>query len=111
MILFYIYSDLFKIKIYNAACSQIEYFDHLTNQNIDSKITQNFLRIGDEILQLRKIIIKLQGKIVALNPFCEDCEGNYLLYLGTILKNEEMAKTKKKKFDNLVSDKENEKMI
>jgi hypothetical protein len=110
MILFYIYSDLFKIKIYDAACSQIEYFDHLTNQNIDSKITQNFLKIGDEILQLRKKIIKLWEKIIALNPFCEDCYENYNLYLSTILQDEEMAKTEKKKLDNLINDKENEKM-
>jgi len=93
MILYYIYTDLFKIKIYDAACSQIYYFDHLTNHNIDSKITPNFLRTGDDILQLRKKIMKLWEKIFALNPFCEDCENNYYIYLQTILQDDELVKT------------------
>ena len=97
MILYYIYSDLFKIKIYDAACSQIDYFDHLTNQNIDSKITQNFLKIGDEILLLRKKIMKLWEKIFALNPFCEECKTNYEIYLRTILQDDELFKTEQKK--------------
>ena len=97
MILYYIYSDLFKIKIYDAACSQIDYFAHLTNQNIDSKITQNFLKIGDEILLLRKKIMKLWEKIFALNPFCDECENNYNIYLQTILQDNELAKAEQKK--------------
>ena len=33
VILYYQYVDLFKIKIYDATCSQIEYFDILKNNN------------------------------------------------------------------------------
>jgi len=65
----------------------------LTNHNIDSKITPNFLRTGDDILQLRKKIMKLWEKIFALNPFCEDCENNYYIYLQTILQDDELVKT------------------
>ena len=109
MILYYIYSDLFKIKIYDAACSQIDYFDHLTNQNIDSKITQNFLKIGDEILQLRKKIMKLWEKIFRLNPFCEDCESDYFLYLEKILQDDDMVKAEKKNISSVRNNKSSEK--
>ena len=108
MILYYIYSDLFKIKIYDAACSQIDYFDHLTNQNIDSKITQNFLKIGDEILLLRKKIMKLWEKIFALNPFCDECEKNYQIYLQTILQDDELYKAELKKIGLIRSSKSSE---
>ena len=108
MILYYIYTDLFKIKIYDAACSQIDYFDHLTNQNIDSKITQNFLHTGDDILQLRKKIMKLWEKIFALNPFCEDCENNYYIYLQTILQDDELVKTEQKRINLIQNNKSSE---
>ena len=108
MILYYIYTDLFKIKIYDAACSQIDYFDHLTNQNIDSKITPNFLRTGDDILQLRKKILKLWEKIFALNPFCEDCENNYYIYLQTILQDDELVKTEQKRINLIQNNKSSE---
>jgi len=108
MILYYIYTDLFKIKIYDAACSQIDYFDHLTNQNIDSKITQNFLRTGDDILLLRKKILKLWEKIFALNPFCEDCENNYYIYLQTILQDDELVKTEQKRINLIQNNKSSE---
>ena len=105
MILYYIYTDLFKIKIYDAACSQIDYFDHLTNRNIDSKITQNFLRTGDDILLLRKKIMKLWEKIFELNPFCEDCESNYYIYLQTILQDDELVKTEQKRINLIQNNK------
>ena len=108
MILYYFYTDLFKIKIYDAACSQIDYFDHLTNHNIDSKITQNFLRAGDDILLLRKKILKLWEKIFELNPFCEDCENNYYLYLQTILQDDELVKTEQKKINLIQNNKSSE---
>ena len=108
MILYYIYEDLFKIKIYDAACSQIDYFEHLTNHNIDSKITQNFLRTGDDILLLRKKLLKLWEKIFALHPFCEDAEQYYFLYLKDILKDDELLKTEKKKINKIKNDKSSE---
>ena len=108
MILYYIYADLFKIKIYDAACSQIDYFEHLTNFNIDSNITQNFLNTGDDILQLRKKILKLWEKIFELNPFCEDCENNYYIYLQTILQDEELVKSESKKINMIQNNKSSE---
>ena len=109
MILYYIYSDLFKIKIYDAACSQIDYFDYLTNPNVDSKITENFLKAGDNILLLRKIIMKLWEKIIALNPFCEDCKSSFTTYLMNILKDEEQAKVEIKRIEDIQNRKASEK--
>ena len=97
MILYYIYSDLFKIKIYDATCSQIDYFDLLMNHDTDTKVTKNFLKIGDEILLLRKKIMKLWEKIFALNPFCEDCQEHYRTYLEGVLQDDELYKTEEKR--------------
>ena len=109
MILYYIYSDLFKIKIYDAACSQIDYFDYLTNPNVDSKITENFLKAGDNILLLRKIIMKLWEKIISLNPFCEDYKNSFSIYLMHILKDEEQAKVEEKRLEKIQNSKASEK--
>jgi hypothetical protein len=46
VILYYIYIDLFKLKIYDAACNQIDYFDILKNNVSTPKTTENFLKIG-----------------------------------------------------------------
>ena len=109
MILYYLYEELFKIKIYDAICSQIDYFDHLTNHNIDSKITQNFLNTGNDILLLRKKIMKLWEKIFELNPFCEESEHNYDHYLQDILQDDELFKTEKKRIGSIKTKKTSEK--
>ena len=110
MILYYIYTDLFKIKIYDAICSQIDYFDYLTNQNIDTKITQNFLQTGDDILLLRKKIMKLWEKIFALNPFCRECNNYYIdLYLEKILQDDDLCKSEEKRINNIIDKKQGEK--
>ena len=44
VILYNQYVDLFKIKIYDATCSQIEYFDILRNNMTTAKTTENFLK-------------------------------------------------------------------
>jgi uncharacterized metal-binding protein len=54
---------MFKIKIYDAACNQIEYFDILRNNIISSNITEKFLKIGEDILFLKKEIFSLWEKI------------------------------------------------
>ena len=59
VILYYQYIEMFKIKIYDAACNQIEYFDILRNNIISSHIAEKFLKIGEDILFLRKEIFLL----------------------------------------------------
>ena len=100
-ILYYQYVDLFKIKIYDAACNQIEYFDHLKNSVTTSKTTENFLRIGEDILRLRKEILSLWEKLVQLNPFCYESEKDFILYLDSILQDDLLLRTEEKKYNEI----------
>ena len=105
VILYNIYMDLFKIKIYDAACNQIDYFDILKNNVTTPKTTENFLKIGEDILTLRKEILKLWEKIIELNPFSDESEKDYMLYLETILQDDILARTEAKKFSTLKTNK------
>ena len=100
-ILYYQYVELFKIKIYDAACSQIDYFDLLKNSNTTSNTTQNFLKIGDEILKLRKEILSLWEKLILLNPFNNESEKDFMLYLDTILQDDLLVNDEEKRFNEL----------
>ena len=105
VILYNIYMELFKIKIYDAACNQIDYFDILKNNVTTPKTTENFLKIGEDILRLRKEILKLWEKIVELNPFSDESEKDYMLYLETILQDDILARTESKKYSTLKTNK------
>ena len=103
VILYYQYMDLFKIKIYDATCRQIDYFDFLRNNVTSGKLTENFLKTGEEILNLKKEIVKLWEKIIGINPFCNETENDYMIYLKTILQDDMMAKSEEKKFNLIKS--------
>ena len=110
VILYNQYVDLFKMKIYDATCSQIEYFDILKNNMTNSKTTENFLKIGEDILSLRKDIINLWNKIILLNPFSNESEKDYILYLDTILQDDVLKRTEIKRYNSLKAEKLPEKM-
>ena len=105
VILFNQYVDLFKMKIYDATCSQIEYFDILKNSVTTTKTTENFLKIGEDILTLRKDILNLWEKIILLNPFSDESEKDYIIYLDTILQDDILLKTEEKRFNTLKTEK------
>ena len=105
VILYNQYVDLFKIKIYDATCSQIEYFDILKNNMTNSKTTENFLKIGDEILSLRKDILNLWEKIILLNPFSNESEKDYVIYLDIILQDNVLKRSEIKKYHTLKAEK------
>jgi hypothetical protein len=105
VILYYQYIDLFKLKIYDATCSQIDYFDVLRNNITTGKTTENFLKTGENILELRNDIIKIWEKIIELNPFSNESENDYMLYLKTIMQDETFAKNEEKKYNLLKSSK------
>jgi len=50
IILYYLYIDLFKLKIYDAICNQIDYFEALKSKNSKKKIIYRFLKNGNCIL-------------------------------------------------------------
>lgn len=109
VILYNQYMDLFKLKIYDATCNQIDYFDTLRNNITTGKTTENFLKTGENILILRKEIFKIWEKIIDLNPFSDESEIDYMLYLKTIMQDDILAKNEEKRFNLLKSSKLEEK--
>ena len=100
LIVYYNYIDNFKIKIYDAVTSQIEYFDTLKNNQTSNSNIEIFLKAGEKIIGLRKEIILLWDKIMKLNPFCEENEQDYLLYLSKIIQDKEMALKEEERYQN-----------
>ena len=98
VILYYLYIYLFKIKIYDAICNQIDYFDLLKNNISTNKLTQNFLKTGKRILRSRKEILIIWEKIIQLNPFSDECQKDYILYLDSILQDEILSREESKKY-------------
>ena len=108
VILYYQCSDLFKIKIYDVTSEQIEYFDTLRNNVNSGKLTENFLKKGENILILRKEIFKIWEKIIELNPFNNEVEADFILYLKTVLQDDILAKEEEKQFNILKTNKIND---
>ena len=100
-ILYYQYVELFKIKIYDATCSQIEYFDIFRNKIITNKTIDNYLAAGDDVLNLRKEVLNLWEKIILINPFSEESAKDFLLYIGFVLKDDILVKREEKKFNEI----------
>ena len=108
-ILYYLYIDLFKLKVYDAICTQIDYFDLLKNSVTTNKTTENILKSGDNIFKIRNEIITIWNKIIKLNPFCDDCHGDYMLYVDTILQDEILVREESKNYQLLKNTKSQEK--
>jgi len=108
-ILYYLYIDLFKLKVYDAICTQIDYFDLLKNSVTTNKTTENILKSGENIFKIRKEILTIWNKIINLNPFCDDCHGDYMLYLDNILQDEILVREETKKYQLLKNNKSQEK--
>ena len=105
VILYNQYIDLFKMKIYDATCSQIEYFELLKNSTTTVKTTKNFLKIGEDILNLRKDILGLWDKIIFLNPFNNESQKDYMIYIEIILQDDALMRSEEKKYNTLKTEK------
>ena len=108
IILYDLYNNLFRIKIYDGTCSQIDYFDLLRNNIAQNKTTENFLKTGKNILKIRSDIIKIWEKIIQLNPFSDETYKDYMLYLDTILQDEILSKEESKNYMLLKNSKSEE---
>ena len=108
-ILYNKYVDLFKIKIYEATLTLIDYLDILRNKVATSKTIVNYLRVGQDVLSLRNEVFVLWDKIIFLNPFCIENENNYILFLGSVLQDDVLVKSEEKKFNALQAEKSSEK--
>ena len=101
IILYYLYTDLFKIKIYDALSNQIEYFDLLKNNITTNKAPENFLKCGNNIFSIRKEILTIWDKIIQINPFSDETYKDYMIYLESIIQDEVLAIEESKKYINL----------
>ena len=108
-ILYHLYQELFKIKIYDAICNQIDYFDIIKDKVITDKMTDKLLTIGDSILKLRKEIINIWEKIIELNLFSDESYKDYLLYIDTIIQDETLSKEELQKYLQLKNEQKVEK--
>ena len=97
VILYNIYSTLFKLKIYDATSCQIEYFEIFKSSNTTKKSTENFLKSGEDILVCKNKISKIWTQLNKLNPFNSNAESDYMLYLKTIIQDDSLAKAEEKK--------------
>ena len=109
VILYYLYIYLFKIKIYDAICNQINYFDLLKNNIATNKTTQTFLKSGGVILKSRKDIKAIWDKLIEINPFSDECFKDYLLYLDSIIQDAIFSREESKKYILLKNSKYHEK--
>ena len=98
IILYNLYTYLFKIKIYDAICSQIEYLDIIKNNVTTHKTTENFIKYGEKILKTRAEIITIWEKIIELNPFSDEYQKDYILYLDTIIQDDILLKEESKNY-------------
>ena len=101
VILYNIYIEMFKVKIYDATTNQIDYFEILKSTVTTSKSTQSFLKVGENILKIRNDILTLWNKIVELNPFSDESAKDYMLYLQGILQDDVFASSEDKKYKSL----------
>ena len=109
VILYYLYIDLFKMKIYDAVCNQIDYFDLLKNNITTNKTAENFMKTGENIFKTGNDITTIWGKLVKLNPFNDECFKDYMLYLNSIVQNDVIARDESKKYQSLKNRKYQEK--
>ena len=97
IILYNVYCNLFRLKIYDATSIQIEYFDNFKSSVTTKKSTENFLKNGEDILKLKKKILCIWSQLLQLNPFNIAMENDYMLYLKIILQDEFLARAEEKK--------------
>ena len=97
VILFQKYIETLKLYIYEATNSQIEYLDIVKNTIVTNKTSKKFLKIGNNIISNKKKIIKLWEKINNLNPYNEEIENDYFLYLENIIQDYYLAKKEREK--------------
>ena len=109
VILYNLYINLFKIKIYDGLSSQIDYFDLLKDSSSTNKTTEHLLKCGENIFKTRKEIKEIWDKLIELNPFSDECQRDYILYLDSIVQDDFLAREETKKYILLKNNKSKEK--
>ena len=105
IILYYLYIDIFKMRIYDAVCNRIEYFDILRSSITTNKSTPNFLKLGETIRKTRIVIMYVWEKLVQINSFSDEPRQYYMIYIDIILRDQYLSKNENKKYALLKSSK------
>ena len=98
VILYYLYIELLKIKIYDGVTGQIDYFEILKNNLSTNRTTSNLLKTANKILKTKKEILKIWKYIVKLNPFSDEAYKDYMLYLDNILQDQVLVREESKNY-------------
>ena len=101
IILYYLYIDIFKMRIYDAVCNRIDYFDIIKNSVTTNKSTNNFLKLGETIRQTRKVIMKVWKQLIQINAFSDEPRKYYMIYIDIILQDDFLSKNETKKYSLL----------
>ena len=109
IILYYLYTDIFKMRIYDAVCNRIDYFDILKNNITSKKSTKNFLRLAETIRKTRKVIMKVWKQLIEINAFSDEPRKYYMIYIDIILRDDFLSKNETKKYTILKNSKMEEK--
>ena len=110
IILYYLYIDIFKMRIYDAVVNRIDYFDILKNNMTSNKSTKNFLKLGETIRQTRKVIMKVWKQLIEINAFSDEPRKYYMIYIDIILRDDFLSKNETKKYTILRNNKMEEKL-
>jgi hypothetical protein len=110
-ILYNIYFDLFREKIYESTCFKIEYFDIIKSNVLTQKMTDNFLSLGEKILDYRKQVYKLFSKLISINPFSDSVFRIFTTYVRDIVQDEISYRNESKKYNNIKISHVHEKFI
>ena len=109
IILYYLYTDIFKMRIYDAVCNRIDYFDILKNNITSNKSTKNFLRLSETIRKTRKVIMKVWDQLIKINAFSDEPRKYFMIYIDIILRDDFLSKNETKKYTILKNNKMEEK--
>ena len=99
VILYYLYQNLLRSKIADITESEINYFDYFKNFSLGSKSSLGFLRVGNNIIDIRAQIKALWDKINILNPFCSEIKKEYIGYIKDIIKDDALLEKEEKNHD------------
>ena len=110
IILYYLYTDIFKMKIYDAVCNRIDYFDILKNNITSNKSTKNFLKLSETIRKTRQVIMKVWSQLIQINAFSDEPRKYFMIYIDIILRDDFLSKNETKKYTILKNSKMEEKL-
>ena len=99
IILYYLYIELLKIKIYDGINGQVDYFEILKSNVATTKSSSNLLKTANKILNTKKEILKIWKYIIKLNPFSDEAYKDYMLYLDNILQDTILAREESKNYN------------